>query len=42
MDQNPNSSYVGTISREEWEALTIYQIFAFKKIFWTFIIIKLG
>ena len=31
--QNPNfASHVGTISKEEWEALTIYQIFAFKKL----------
>ena len=30
-DQNPDSGYVGTISKEEWDALTLYQIFAFKK-----------
>ena len=30
--QNPSSTFVGTISKEEWEALTIYQIFAFKKL----------
>ena len=30
-DQNPDSGFVGTISKEEWDALTLYQIFAFKK-----------
>ena len=33
-DKNPESGFVGTISREEWEALTLYQIFAFKKLSW--------
>jgi hypothetical protein len=31
VDRASGSGHVGTLSKEEWEALTLYQIFAFKK-----------
>lgn len=32
LEENPGQNSIGTISKDEWEAITLYLVFAFKKL----------